>query len=311
VIKEFGADILRLWVMASDYNEDVRLSKGILKNLADAYRKIRNTARFLLGNLYDFDPGCDRVAVEELLPLDRWALVRLTQTLQAADQAYASYKFYVVFQKLFSFCNEDLSSLYLDVLKDRLYTAGRASKERRSAQTVLEAMVRALAVMLAPAAPFTAEEIYRFIPEGPEKRQASVQLESWPEPIRAAAVHPQDVASIDAILSLRPAILKALEEKRAAGAIGSSLEACVHLSLKDAALYRHFERHGQDLRFIFIVSAMDVVLQEDLDQPFILQVARAAGTKCARCWNYVQDVGAHAAHPAICGRCVAAVGGEN
>ncbi len=310
VIKEFGADILRLWVMASDYNEDVRLSKDILKNCADAYRKVRNTARFLLSNLYDFDPKKDRVPLDGLLPLDRWALMRLNETVQAADQAYASYTFYVVFQKLFSFCNEDLSSLYLDILKDRLYTAGAASRERRSAQTVLEAMVRALAVMLAPAAPFTAEEIYRFIPQGPEKRQVSVQLEGWPEPFPQDLLRRQDVVSIDAVLSLRPAILKALEEKRAEGVLGSSLEARVRLSLKDRELYRSFERHKDDLRSLFIVSGVTVACDEKLAQPFALEVARAAGSKCARCWNYGEDVGADSARPGICGRCAAVLAAD-
>jgi len=308
VIQEFGADILRLWVMASDYNEDVRLSQDILKNCADAYRKVRNTARFLLSNLYDFDPKKDRVALEQLLPLDRWALVRLGQTVEAADEAYASYRFYVVFQKLFSFCNEDLSSLYLDVLKDRLYTAAAASKERRCAQTVLEAVVRALAVMLAPAAPFTAEEIYRFIPEGPENKKESVHLEAWPSTFREGAVRLQDVASLDAVLSLRPAILKALEEKRGEGAIGSSLEAAVRLVLKDRQLYRHFEKHKDDLRFLFIVSAMEVACDEGLASSFALEVARAGGTKCARCWNYSDDVGKESAWPGICGRCARAIG---
>jgi len=307
VIKEFGADILRLWVMASDYNEDVRLSKDILKNCADAYRKIRNTARFLLSNLYDFDPGRDRVPLKDLLPLDRWALVRLGEAVAAADEAYASYRFYVVFQKLFSFCNETLSSLYLDVLKDRLYTAGRASKERRSAQTVLDALVRALAVMLAPAAPFTAEEIYRFIPEGAAQKKASVQLEEWPEAFPQGGARQQDVASIDEVLRLRPEVLKQLEEKRAEGVIGSSLEAFMRLSLKDEAQYRRFEKHKDDLRFIFIVSGAQIVLEPAQSGPFVLEVTRAPGEKCARCWNYSDDVGADAERPGICGRCARAV----
>jgi len=307
VIKNFGADILRLWVVASDYNEDVRISQGILKNISDAYRKIRNTTRFLLSNLYDFDPMKDRVPVEDLLPLDRWALVRLHDAVDAVDRAYASYKFYIAFQKLFSFCNEDLSSLYLDILKDRLYTAGRVSRARRSAQTVLEAMVRAIAVMLAPAAPFTAEEIYRYIPQGPEKKQASIHLERWPEPIVREGLGRESVSAIDAVLSLRPAILKALEEKRAGGAIGSSLEARVSLSLKDKELYGRFEEHKDDLRFIFIVSEMTLGCDEGQAEPFVLDVARARGSKCARCWNYAEDIGTDAEGVGICGRCAAAV----
>jgi isoleucyl-tRNA synthetase len=307
VIATFGADILRLWVVASDYNEDVRVSREILKNLAEAYRKVRNTARFLLSNLYDFDPKKDRVPLEEMEPLDRWALARLDETVGAVDEAYGSYRFYVVFQKLFSFCNEVLSSLYLDILKDRLYTSGRTSHQRRSAQTVLEAMVRALAVMLAPAAPFTAEEIYGCIPAGPEGKCPSVHLASWPLRSGAGDGRPRELVSLEAVLGLRPAILKALEEKRADGVLGSSLEARVRLSLKDAGLTRHFKEHADDLRFIFIVSEMEVVRQEDQVEPFVLEVTRAKGKKCARCWNYSEDVDGDAGLPGLCGRCVAAV----
>ncbi len=317
VIKESGADILRLWVMASDYNEDVRLSKDILKNCADAYRKIRNTARFLLSNLYDFDPKTDRLAWTDLSDIDRWALYKLGHLQADVTKAYDAYKFYIVFQKIYSFCNEDMSSLYLDILKDRLYTAGKKSKLRRSAQTALYEILMRLVKFLAPVVPFTAEEIYRCAPRAQEDDFESVHLSFWPrlnqdsEDINvniAKQMDPKGTIDLDKILSLRPAILKALEDKRAAGAIGSSLEACVHLSLKEAVLYRHFERHKQDLRSIFIVSAMDVVLEEGLDEPFALKVERAAGTKCARCWNYARDVGADGVHPGICGRCVAAVG---
>ncbi len=316
VIKEFGADILRLWVMASDYNEDVRLSKEILKNCADAYRKVRNTARFLLSNLYDFDPKTDRLTWMNLLDIDRWALYTLNRLQVDITSAYDAYAFYVVFQKIYSFCNEDMSSFYLDILKDRLYTAGKTSKLRRSAQTALYEILMRLVKFLAPVLPFTAEEIYRYAPRTEEDNFESVHLSFWPklnqdsEDINVNIVNQMDpkwMRDLDEILSLRPAILKQLEEKRAAGVIGSSLEASVSLSLKDEKLYDHFKKHEEDLRSIFIVSGTNLTCEPVQLEPFVLEVTRAGGKKCARCWNYTDDVGADSARPGICGRCAAAI----
>jgi isoleucyl-tRNA synthetase len=316
VIKTFGADILRLWVVASDYNEDVRISREILKNLAEAYRKVRNTARFLLGNLYDFEPKTDRLQWNDLLDIDRWALYALARLQDDVTKAYDDYAFYIAFQRIYKFCNEDMSSFYLDILKDRLYTAGKNSKLRRSAQTALHGILMRLVKFLAPFLPFTAEEIYRCAVRTEGDDFQSVHLSFWPglnqdsEDVSvniAQQMDPEWAQDFDQIFRLRPAILKALEEKRADGVLGSSLEARVRLSLKDAELYRHFARHAADLKFIFIVSEMELAHEAGQKEPFVLEVARAKGKKCARCWNYTEDVDGDAGLPGLCGRCVVAV----
>lgn len=308
ITKDFGADILRLWVLSSDYNEDVRISKEILNFTADAYRKIRNTARFLLGNLNDFDPASDRLPVTEMLQIDRWALVKLRALVDDVTRGYQEYRFYHVFQRLFSFCNEEMSSLYLDILKDRLYTAGKKSVARRSAQTALQEILRALTKMLAPVLPFTAEEIFLSVKKEGADAVSSVHLSLWPELADEIRHIPQkDVAPMAAILSLRPVVLKALEEKRAAGVIGSPLEAAVTLTVKDKALAEHLREHAAQLPFIFIVSQVTLKENDRLAQALEVSVERAEGQKCQRCWNYAVDVDAHAGYPGVCGRCVEAI----
>jgi isoleucyl-tRNA synthetase len=308
VLKDFGADILRLWVLSSDYNEDVRLSKHILESTADAYRKIRNTARFLLSNLYDFNPSQDKLPRERMLDIDRWALARYDAFVREVTDAYESYHFYVAFQRLFAFCNETLSSLYLDILKDRLYTAGAASPQRRSAQTALYEILRGLTALLAPVLPFTADEIHAstrvFVPE----LSVSVHLEVWPDVEKPLPALTGDYSSLERVLEMRPDIMKALEAERAAGHIGSSLEASVALTIKDAGLFADFKRYARDLRYFFIVSKFDILWDAGLALPFALKVVRAEGVKCVRCWNFSTDVGHNAAHPELCGRCVTALG---
>jgi len=308
IIKDFGADILRLWVLSSDYNEDVRISKEILNFTADAYRKIRNTARFILGNLNDFDPDADRLPLRELCDIDRWALSRLAQLIAGVTQDYDSYLFYHVFQKLFAFCNEEMSSVYLDILKDRLYTAGKRSQERRSAQTVIYDILDALTRMLAPVLPFTSEEIYRSMRHRKGAAAESVHLSSWPS-LDAADINNEANKDIDRILEIRPAVLKSLEEERAKGRIGSSLEAKVVLTFKDKQASEVFFRFAQQLRYFFIVSCVELKTDASVGAPLAISVAHAEGKKCSRCWNYAQDTDADAAYPGICGRCVRAIRG--
>jgi isoleucyl-tRNA synthetase len=306
IIKDFGADILRLWVLSSDYNEDVRISKEILSFTADAYRKIRNTARFILGNLNDFDPDADRLPCQELTDIDRWALSRLSQLTADVTQDYDNYRFYHVFQKLFAFCNEEMSSVYLDILKDRLYTAGKRSKERRSAQTVIYDILDSLNRMLAPVLPFTTEEIYRSMRHRKGEIAESVHLSSWP------ALNDKDKDAggnkdIDRVLEIRPAVLKSLEEERTKGRIGSSLEAKIVLTFKDKQASEVFLRFAQQLRYFFIVSCVELKIDAALGAPFSISVVHAEGKKCSRCWNYAQDIDADPSYPGICGRCVQAI----
>jgi isoleucyl-tRNA synthetase len=307
VMKEFGADILRLWVMSSDYNEDVRISKGLLAFVSDAYRKIRNTVRFLLSNLYDFDPEKDALSGDHMLEIDRWALARLKVLRDDVTSGYEHYAFYLVFQRLFSFCNEEMSALYLDILKDRLYTSGRASVERRSAQTALHEICFCLVRMLAPVIPFTAEEIFRSMKKKVSGDAKSVHLSDWPEIPASLAVRLQDVAHMDALLGFRPAVLKALEEQRAKGVIGSSLEASLKLTIKDKLVHENFSRHADQLKSLFIVSEVALAFDERSLEPLGILVAKASGKKCERCWNYALDVDVDALYPGVCGRCVKAI----
>ncbi|MFA5038485.1 MAG: isoleucine--tRNA ligase [Candidatus Omnitrophota bacterium] len=307
IIKEFGADILRLWVLSSDYKEDVRVSKGILAFVADAYRKIRNTARFLLGNLNDFDPDTDGLPGEKMLDIDRWALARLKMFLDEVTRGYDEYAFYHVFQRIFAFCNEEMSSVYLDILKDRLYTAGRSTVQRRSAQTALYEILQVLVRVLAPVMPFTSEEIYACMKRRASDEAPSVHLSGWPQLRAEHVIGLEELSDLEFILRLRPNVLKALEERRAQGEIGSSLEARLVLRLKDPGAFKVFDRYKGQLRFLFIVSETVIVLEEGLKEPLEVSVFRAEGKKCGRCWNYSKDVDEDARYPGLCGRCVEAV----
>ena len=307
VFKDYGADILRLWVLSSDYSEDVKISKEILTSVADAYRKIRNTIRFLLGNLNDYDPEADRLSSSQMLEIDRWALFKLSGLIDEVTEGYQAYKFYHVFQKIYNFCNEEMSSLYLDILKDRLYTSGKKSKNRRSAQTVLYEILKSLNKLLAPVLPFTSEEIYRSIRHEKNDSFESVHFSFWPKLRPEYKITADQVKEISTILNLRPVLLKALEEKRAQGDIGSALEAKIVLTLKDENIFENFMRHAKQLPFIFIVSQVELKINESLKSPFEVVVLPADGKKCARCWNYALDVDSVKDYPGICGRCVEAI----
>ncbi|MGM0453156.1 MAG: isoleucine--tRNA ligase [Thermodesulfobacteriota bacterium] len=307
VIDRFGAEILRLWVAASDYKDDVRISENILKQLSDAYRRIRNTCRFMLGNLYDFNPETDALAVEDLTDMDRFMLHRLQGLIQRCNDAYDSYDLHVIYHGLYNYCTIDLSSVYLDILKDRLYTSSNDSTIRRSAQTVMHETLLAVARIMAPILPFTAEEIWSFLPVTPD--EPSIHLTRLP------AVHPDYQAPAlaekwDMLLKVRGEVTRVLETARAEKVIGHSLDAAVILSAA-GDLYQLLSAYASELRSFFIVSQAEVVPETAADADFFdtaledlkVRVAPSAGHKCERCWVHDTSVGDDEDHPTVCSRC--------
>lgn len=315
VMKRYGADILRLWVASSDYAEDVRLSEEILTRLADAYRKVRNTYRYLLSNLSDFDPQRDAVAYPAMLEIDRWILSRLAALIESAAADYEAYAFHKVYRDVYHFCVSEVSSVYLDVLKDRMYTAGASSHERRSGQTAMYELLTALVKIMAPLIPFTADEAWAGTKAAASA--GSVHLASWPDEkvFRAWRDTPLDDAW-GRLIQVREVVLKKLEEKRQAGDIGSSLAARVRIASTDTAVQRALREHEGFLRYVFIVS--EVVIADNAGDvgpvdpafPIAVLVEKANGEKCERCWNYSDKVGKDASHPTLCERCVSVVAGR-
>lgn len=303
VADSLGADILRLWVSSADYSSDIAISDEILQRVVEAYRRLRNTFRFLLGNLDGFDRDRDGVAYAELAPVDKWALMRLHQVTGRVLSGYDSYRFYSVFQSLYNYATVDLSSLYLDIIKDRLYVSAAGSKPRRAAQTVLYDIFYNLTRLLAPILSFTCEEVWQLgneYWEGP----ASVHLAAMPA-VNEDLIDVSLEREWERILAVRDVASKALEEARALKIIGNSLEARLLLALPsdDLAIMRD---HESELAEIFIVS--EVELQEADKVAVEVEVAR--GLKCIRCWTYKTDVGSSELHPDLCGRCLDAIGGS-
>jgi isoleucyl-tRNA synthetase len=299
LIATHGAEILRLWTCMVDYREDMPYSDEMLKRVMEAYRKVRNTCRYLLSNLYDFDPARDALAEAELEELDGYALARHRQVVRRVREAYAAYEFHVVYHQLVQYCAADLSSFYLDVLKDRLYCDAAAGKRRRSSQTVLHRIATDLTLLLAPVLPFTTDEVFRSIPG----RQGSVHLAMFPEPKRPD----EDVlARWDRLLEARAAVTKALEDARAAKVIASSLEAGVEVRGPASALAPLREHEAQSRVFpgnlanLFIVSKVTL---KEAEGSLAVGVERARGGKCERCWTYSESVGRLPVHPGVCERC--------
>jgi isoleucyl-tRNA synthetase len=308
VIKQSGAEILRLWVASQDYREDLRISQEILNQLVEVYRKIRNTCRFMLSNLYDFNPEDHRVPFDQLPELDRWALLKLYNLVETVKKSYADFDFRQIIHELDYFCTVYMSAVYLDILKDRLYTFRADSPLRRGSQTVLFDIVVALAKLMAPILSFMAEEIWRTLAAQPGGRLgvSSVHLSAFPE------VHSQwqDVALAqrwDRLFALRQAVQINLEAARQTKFIGSSLEAAVMIEVPDEEIYRFYKHYEQDLPAILIVS--QVKLQKVDQAPSIspIGIVKASGMKCERCWNYRPAVGTFKDHPTLCDRCVEAV----
>ncbi|HTL61661.1 MAG TPA: isoleucine--tRNA ligase [Nitrospira sp.] len=305
VIRQSGAEILRLWVSAQDYRDDVRISPEILNHLIEAYRKIRNTCRFLLSNLYDFDPARHRVPYAQLAELDRWALMRLEDLKGRVRRAYDDFEFHAIYHALNNFCSVDMSAVYLDILKDRLYTFPTDAPARRSSQTALYEIILAMTKLMAPILSFTAEEIWQSLCRqfGASLKPESIHLAEFPE----AETVWQDARlaeNWDRLLELRTTVQAALEEQRRNKVIGSSLEAVVEV-WADSDTYAFLRPYEHDLAALFIVSG--VLLKAAPQTELRVIVSKATAKKCERCWNYREAVGADATHPTLCDRCVEAV----
>jgi isoleucyl-tRNA synthetase len=314
VVKNLGADVLRLWVAATDYRAEMSVSDEILKRTSDVYRRLRNTARYLLANLNGFDPSQHLLAPEAMLPLDRWAVDRAFQLQQDVVKAYEEYQFHLVYQRVHHFCSVDLGSFYLDVTKDRQYTCQGDSVARRSAQTAMYHISEAMVRWLAPILSFTAEEIWRFLPG---KREASVFLSTWYTGLHALPQEaPLNREFWDFALSVREAVSKELEVLRVREQIGSSLDAKVEL-YGSSEVRDRLAALDDEWRFVFITSYAQVLPIEDKPQDALptpiegldIRVLPSEAPKCVRCWHHRHDVGHHAEHPELCGRCVENVAG--
>jgi isoleucyl-tRNA synthetase len=303
VMDTYGADILRLWVASTDYSGELTISDEILKRVAESYRRIRNTLRFLMANLADFDASKDLLPVDEWLEIDRYALV-LTEKLQTeALSDFDRYEFHLAVQKFVGFCSEDLGSFYLDILKDRLYTTGENSHARRAAQSALYHITQTMMRLMAPILSFTANEIWQTL--GLDK-EATVFEELWYE-LPAHGLSDAQITDWQNIIEVRALANKAIEEKRGAGEVGSSLQAEITIAANGPS-YESLARMEDALRFVFITSQAKVEKQSGSGLTF--KVAASKHAKCDRCWHYREDVGASVEHPTICGRCVSNLFGE-
>ena len=309
-MERYGADILRLWVASEDYRQDIRISDEILKRTVEIYRRMRNTSRFILGNICDFEPERDRVDDAGLLGVDRWARARLGSLVERAGAGYEAFDFHRVVRELHNFCTVDMGSFYLDVAKDRLYTLAPDSRERRSAQTVMLEIMETVVRVMAPILCFTAEEIWRQLPGG-GGRLESVHLELWPE-VRAAELEPECKAQWDEFFAIRTLVNKALEEARGEGVIGNSLGAAVELTVPDETRRRMLEAFAGELAGLLLVSRVTIqpaVAGEGSPGAACVRVSPASGSKCARCWRYEESVGESSDEPELCSRCVEVTGG--
>ena len=306
VMDKYGAEILRLWVAAEDYRDDVRLSPDILKQLADAYRRFRNTARFMLGNLYDFDPESHWLEPDAREELDRLALSWLAQLLARVKRAYEDYEFHQAFHRLHQFCAVELSAIYLDILKDRLYVSKADSRERRSAQSTLQDLLLGLTLAMAPILSFTADEVWEHIPGA--GRPESVHLGALPEPPPG---FPDEalLAKYDFLLKVRGEINRSLEEARKEKRLATAQEAAVILGTRDDQLYDKLKAQAAELKTLAQVAELGVESQplggqESQEIPGLyVTVQPAAGEKCIRCWFRYPGVGEDPRHPQVCARC--------
>lgn len=307
IIEKYGADILRLWVASSDYHADIRISNEILKQLSDNYRKIRNTARYCLGNLYDFDPNKDMVSNDELLDIDRYALMKLDELIKTARAAYEEYEYHVVFHALHNFCVVDMSNFYFDVLKDRLYTCAPQSKSRRAAQTVIYKVLDALMLLATPILAFTSYEVWKAMPHDSSRDAESPLFNEIPS-AQYIDADEKFMEKWEKIHAVRDDVLKVLELARNEKKIGKSLEAKIMLGA-NGELYDFLNSVKDLLAEIFIVSAVEIT-NDEYDykagvEGLTIAFAQADGEKCERCWTYSNTVGQDSTHPTLCAKCAA------
>ncbi len=296
VSEKFGAEILRLWVASTDYSGELRLGQTILKRVVESYRRVRNTLRFLLANTSDFDASKDLVPVENLLELDRWALAYTERFQKEVLAEYGEFRFHNVVSMLQTFASADLGSFYLDVLKDRLYTTAPGSEARRSAQTALWYITKTLLRLMAPVLSFTAEEAFKVFSPNESETIFTERFEPLPEVAGAEAL----LAKWDAVRTVRADLQKKIEELRGEGQIGSSLQAVVRIEAAPA-VYDALASLGDELRFVMIVSAVELVKSADEETHFAVSASKEG--KCERCWHYVAGIGSDAEHPTLCPRC--------
>lgn len=304
IIDQYGADILRLWVASSNYHADIRISKDILKQLSEVYRKIRNTARFIIGNLNDFNPDKDMVSEDELLSIDKWSLMKLNELVKFTTDSYEKYEYHTIFHAVHNFCVNDMSGFYLDVIKDRLYVERAQSKTRRAAQTVMYKILDALTLLIAPILAFTADEIWLAMPHDSSRNAENVLFNDIPKPL---PVEESEFSRVwDKIHSIRNDVNKALELARNEKLVGKSLEAKVSL-FAEGDLLTFLEENKDELPSAFIVSQVEISKGQgdykgEVDG-LSISVSKASGEKCARCWSYTEDVGSNPNHPDCCARC--------
>jgi len=314
IIKKYGADILRLWVASSDFKSDIRVSRDILDQMAEVYRKIRNTCRFLLGNLYDFDPARDIMPFEKLQEIDRWALGRLSRLTEKVAKAYSQYEYHILYHALHNFCAIDMSSVYLDVIKDRIYCSPPFSQERRAAQTVMYKVINTIVRLMAPVLAYTAEEIWQYLPRTDEMEE-SVHLVKWPE-LAAQYIDDELEAKWERLLAVRSEVARGLENLRRQGIIGQSLQAQVELYAKKG-LFEFLRENEKLLADLFIVSRVvlhdwtgelpeSVAPSTEMDG-LAIAVSKIVGEKCERCWKYSEGVGASKEASTLCPRCAQVV----
>ena len=304
ITEKYGADILRLWVSSVDYREDVRISENILQQMSDAYRRIRNIARFLMGNLNNFDYANDKVDYKDMFEIDKWAMHKLEELKEKTTEYYDKYEFYSLFQEITYFCSMEMSSFYLDIVKDRLYCEGTTSIERRSAQTVLTEVLKVLVRIISPVLSFTADEIWERIPEA-LKEEESVHLSKWIE-ANPEYLNEELAKKWDKIARLRREVNKKLEAERQTGLIGHSLDARVLLNIANAEYSFIKDYTENEVSDLFIVSQVKFVndnLAESEIEGISISVEKASGEKCERCWKYDEEVGHDHNHLDVCPRC--------
>jgi isoleucyl-tRNA synthetase len=306
-----GGEIVRMWVASVDFREDVACSPEIMQRVAGIYRDIRNTFRFILGNLDGFDPIKDAVAFEQMQPIDQYMLRQAVEVSTDVQRSYEEFAFHKIYHRINNFCGVELSAFYFDVLKDRLYTSGRRSVSRRAAQTAVWRIGEALVRLLAPIMSFTCEEVWQYLPPV-AGRLESVHLTTFPEAEEllgtaeaAVAVDPKQSVDWKTVRAVRETVLKALEEARNQKLIGGNLQAQVTLTAVDP-VFSVLERFQNDLRYFFIVSAVEVRKGAgNGDAPVVVQVSKAPGLKCERCWNFSTHIGEDTNYPSVCERCSA------